>query len=266
MADLKFEAFGSIENIGKLSMTITQKLHGTNALVYIFEKDGVKDIMCGCRTRWITPEQDNYGFAEYVMSNKTEFIEKLGIGRHFGEWIGRGINNGEGLGKERRFALFNWYKFKDQPLPPFTTTVPVLYQGRVDLDKINEVMEELKTTGSKLVQGFMNPEGVVVQIGNQRFKKVFTPEETKWTKTKDKIKNSPAVDYSYLLQPIRLEKLLSKDEQYLKNYPESLPIIVKEYINDLIKEDQFKDLDEKYIKKSSSDIFNFIKSFINNLF
>lgn len=54
--------FVPFQKIGRLSRgcTITEKIDGTNASIYIGE-DG--EFLTGSRTRWITPEDDNYGFA-----------------------------------------------------------------------------------------------------------------------------------------------------------------------------------------------------------
>jgi hypothetical protein len=43
---------------------ITEKIDGTNAQVFIAE-DGER-ILAGSRTRWITPEVDNFGFAAWL--------------------------------------------------------------------------------------------------------------------------------------------------------------------------------------------------------
>jgi len=63
---------------------ITEKIDGTNAQVHITD-DG--EIYAGSRSRWITPQDDNFGFAKWVESNRDELI-KLGVGSHFGEWWG----------------------------------------------------------------------------------------------------------------------------------------------------------------------------------
>lgn len=265
----EFKKFEEIKYLKKLEMSITQKLHGTNACIYIFEtENGNLDLVCGSRTRWIYPHSDNYGFASFVHENKQDFIDKLGPGRHYGEWVGPGINSGEGL-KEKCFVLFNWRKWQGKSLPPRTSVVPVLYHGHVSADAINEVMEDLKNNGSALSPGFMKPEGVVVSIGGKFYKKVFLPEETQWTKSAgNKGKNSKKrVDFTYLCQPIRLEKLLSRDEAYVREYPESLPLIVKDYMADLVKEDQIPGTTDeiKAIRKAAtSQIFRFIKTWIDD--
>lgn len=242
----KFESFPDIKKFGTAVLYITQKIHGSNAQIYIFQQeDGSLDLACGSRSQWIAPGKDNFGFAEMVYAHKQEFIDKLGPGRHYGEWAGPGINSGEGL-KTKTLVLFDHWKYpSERPLPPNTVIVPVLYAGGFDLGKIQEVTDDLKKNGSKLVTGFMRPEGIVLNIKGQRHKIVFEAEETKWKdadpeyqKQKSREENEAALKYGHLLQPIRLEKLLSRDEVYLKEYPKSMNKIVTDYFADLIKEDQ----------------------------
>lgn len=248
---MEFKAFEKIEKYDKVHMVITQKIHGSNAQIVIKE-DG--EVLCGSRNRWITPEDDNFGFAKFVNDNKADIVEKLGKGTFFGEWAGPGINSGEGL-SERTFVLFDYFKFPpDRPLPKGFTVVPILYKGRVDATAVDRIMEQLKTGGSLLVPGFMRVEGIVVTLGNVKYKKVFEAEETKWTGVKREKKDIPeGKDYSYLLQPIRLEKLLSKDERFIIEYPKSISDIMKAYINDLTEESQITaDDDIRTIRKQIS--------------
>jgi hypothetical protein len=140
------------------------------------------DLMVGSRTRWIAPGNDNYGFAQFVYDNKQEFIDKLGVGRWYGEWAGPGINSGEGLA-EKTFILFDIHKLgENRPLPPRTVPVPLLYKGPFEQEAIETALQDLKTNGSKLVPGFMRPEGVVIHLlgANIRYKKVFEAEESAW--------------------------------------------------------------------------------------
>jgi len=276
---MEFKAFPEIKKLGSVVMSITQKIHGTNAHILVYRKfkdvhDGVGsmqvedgfDLACGSRTRFIVPGDDNYNFATHVYANKQAFIDLLGEGRHDGEWAGKGINSGEGL-EQKVFVLFDYYRYKDKPLPPRTVLVPVLYEGPIDLNQVQIAMDELKTNGSKLSSGFMHPEGVVVRIKDERYKVVFEEEETQWT-GKPKKGNSgentkPKIDVSHLLQPIRLEKLLSKDERYLTGYPKSLPQITKDYIADLIKEGQITGTDAEVkgmTKTMGGQLFRFIQS------
>lgn len=285
---MEFKAFPKIESLRKIEMTITQKIHGTNAQIFITERqsnliwlNGVEqvdpsvveiegkyyDLRCGSRSRWIYPGDDNYGFAAFVHQHKEEFIRKLGPGQHFGEWAGPGINSGEGL-SEKTLVLFDWWKFPpERELPIQTTVVPVLYRGPLDLAMIEQVMNDLKTNGSKLMPGFMRPEGVVVDVLGHRLKKVFQAEETQWTKPSgQKAPKVEGPDVSYLFQPIRLEKLLSRDERYLKEYPKSLPQICGDYVADLIAEGQIigdEDQQKATRKAMGGQLFGFVKSFIN---
>lgn len=266
----KFEAFPDIKKLGSAALFITQKIHGSNAQIYVFQaEDGKLDLLCGSRSRWVAPGNDNYGFAEMVYANKQEFIDKLGPGRHYGEWAGPGINSGEGLAK-KTFVLFDHWKYPvERPLPPNTVVVPVLYVGEFNLGKVEEVMAELKTTGSKLVPGFMRPEGVVVRIKGERYKVVFAAEETKW-KNADPVYQKEKSDaaakaleqYGHLLQPIRLEKLLSRDEVYMREYPKSLGNIVKDYFADLVKEGQVEGTEAEVMgirKLLAGNVFKFIQ-------
>ena len=263
-----FKPFNKILHISKMYMSITQKIHGSNAQIYIY-KDGNEElqIKAGSRTRWLDEVDDNYGFAKFVTGHREELIGNLGEGRHYGEWCGPGINTGEGL-KEKTFCLFNWKHFGDKVLPVNVTTVPVLYTGKLSLNKINEVMADLKETGSRLVPGYMKPEGIVIQLDEQRFKNVFDDEEVKWNRNEKSIhERIDLPDISYLLQPLRLEKLLSRDEKYIREYPESLKQICADYVNDLRAENQFNGVNDDEIKMErkalGKEIFYFVKSFIN---
>lgn len=76
--------FAEFPKIARLSreIIVTEKVDGTNAQVFIGEEGTV---LVGSRNRWITPKDDNFGFAAWVEANK-DAILKLGPGRHFGEW------------------------------------------------------------------------------------------------------------------------------------------------------------------------------------
>ena len=167
---IEFEKFKKIEQF-RPWMSVTQKIHGTNAQIFIYEEDGEKKLACGSRSRWLSPGDDNHGFAQFVYSNKDEFIEKLGIGRHFGEWAGPGINNGEGL-KEKTIFLFNWRRFKhiEKELPNRVSTVPLLYNGIFIYEEIEKIMDELKNHGSYICE-YHKPEGIVIEFYEKFYKK-----------------------------------------------------------------------------------------------
>jgi hypothetical protein len=139
-------------------IVVTEKLDGTNAQVYI--PDDLSGVHAGSRTRWITPEDDNFGFAKWVEENKDELL-KLGPGRHFGEWWGAGIQRRYGL-TERRFSLFNTLRWNEDNIPSCCSVVPVMYQGGFSEQMIEDCIDELRGSGSVAVPGFMNPEGIIV--------------------------------------------------------------------------------------------------------
>lgn len=152
--------FLQFQKIPRLSRecVVTEKIDGTNACVYIGE-DG--EFLVGSRTRWITPENDNFGFARWAHEHKDELM-KLGIGRHFGEWWGSGIQRGYGL-KEKRWSLFNTSVWDDPAVRPGCChVVPTLYSGPFTTEDVEVCLASLKANGSSASPGFMKPEGVVI--------------------------------------------------------------------------------------------------------
>ena len=168
-------------------IVVTEKIDGTNAQVAVVELDGYSApgsvwegdglaIYAGSRTRWITPEADNFGFAAWVRDNAEE-LAKLGPGSHFGEWWGAGIQRRYGL-SDKRFSLFNVDRWGDER-PACCSVVPVLYRGDFQTAAIEECLERLRNFGSSAAPGFMNPEGVVVfhLAGRVGFKKTLHKDE-----------------------------------------------------------------------------------------
>jgi hypothetical protein len=179
MAELEFKAFPKIPRLSK-EIVITEKIDGTNAQIFITE-DG--DIFAGSRNRWITPENDNYGFAKWVKDNKGLLVD-LGPGHHYGEWWGRGIQRRYNQDL-RHFSLFNTSRWNNSnPPPECCLVVPVLYTGPFSFQAVEHCMKDLKDYGSR-VADFDNPEGVVVYHtqANQMFKKTFENDEGKWNET-----------------------------------------------------------------------------------
>lgn len=155
------EEFVGFPKMARLAreIVVTEKIDGTNAQVYITE-DG--QLYAGSRTRWITPQSDNFGFAQWVEEHQKELL-KLGPGRHFGEWWGRGIQRGYNC-NGRHFSLFNVSRWgnDDSGLPGCCELVPVLYRGVFSEVAIESALWRLRTAGSFAAPGFPNPEGVVV--------------------------------------------------------------------------------------------------------
>lgn len=141
---------------------ITEKLDGTNAQIFI-SADG-QSIRAGSRNRWISPTDDNYGFAGWVESNRDELL-KLGPGRHFGEWWGAGIQRRYGFAgpNAKFFSLFNTGRWLTNPdLPLCCNVVPLLYAGVFNDAAVERTLDLLRLKGSTASPGFMQPEGIVV--------------------------------------------------------------------------------------------------------
>lgn len=200
---MEFQGFNKIARLSR-EMIVTEKIDGTNAQIYIVELDGFEEpdaiyqngglaLYAGSRKRFITPEHDNFGFAAWCLEHAEELMCGLGVGRHFGEWWGYGIQRGYGL-KEKRFSLFNtvrWCVYGKEPeriitgdprqekyqevLPECCNLVPVLYRGLFDTETAIGYLDALSVNGSAAAPGFMNPEGIVVYhtAGNVAFKKTF---------------------------------------------------------------------------------------------
>ena len=150
--------FVPFPKIARLSreIVITEKIDGTNAQVFIGEQG---EFLVGSRNRWITPTDDNYGFARWAHENKDELLT-LGPGAHFGEWFGSKIQRGYDL-KEKRFALFTVGRWSDTR-PQCCEVVPTLYRGPFSETAIEDAILSLRTHGSAAVPGFMRPEGIII--------------------------------------------------------------------------------------------------------
>jgi hypothetical protein len=161
----EFQAFDKIPRLRR-KCVITEKIDGTNAQVLIPDDDGPMQV--GSRNRWITPDNDNYGFARWAFDHEAELRRLLGPGRHFGEWWGSGIQRRYGL-TEKRFSLFNVGRWVDlgPPVvehdpPVCCSIVPVLYRGEFSDSAVQECLDRLRRDGSVASPGFMDPEGIVV--------------------------------------------------------------------------------------------------------
>lgn len=185
----EFTPFPKMPRLSR-EMIVTEKLDGTNAAVQIvmldgflgvdgnavWEGDGVA-VYAQSRTRFITPEDDNFGFAAWVRAHAEELAAGLGEGLHFGEWWGHGIQRGYGLAQgDRRFSLFNTSRWGDDAVrPACCSVVPELYRGQFSTAQVEVVLAGLDFDGSVAAPGFMKPEGVVVfhVAGNFGFKKTI---------------------------------------------------------------------------------------------
>jgi hypothetical protein len=123
----EFVPFPKIGRWANNKITITEKIDGTNASIWIGDFGHQDDptrlyafeynddlgrtfnggVRAGSRNRFLTREADNYGFAKWVQENAAELV-RLGPGTHYGEFWGSGIQRGYGLQPgDKRFSLFN---------------------------------------------------------------------------------------------------------------------------------------------------------------
>ncbi len=177
-----FKAWPKIPRLENEVYHITEKIDGTNAAIIIQPKPTMEEepvpgwlasietghtawgfpsytlIYAQSRTRIITPEDDNYGFAKWVKGNAEQLIQDLGVGYHYGEWWGSGIQRGYGL-DHKRFSLFNPTKYS-------SVCYNVPYIAECSAEELGTYIPaltyKLKQNGSYAAPGYMRPEGLVV--------------------------------------------------------------------------------------------------------
>jgi hypothetical protein len=191
---LEFKEFGKIPRISR-GCTITEKIDGTNAQIAIvaitdpkeldpllidaWEQDGCGyGMYAGSRSRWITPQDDNYGFSKWAFTHAGE-LRGLGEGHHFGEWWGLGIQRAYGQ-TEKRFSLFSTARWNEaNPPPACCSVVPVIFSGIFTSTAVDDSLATLRDHGSYAAPGFMRPEGVVVyhSAGRCYFKKTLERDD-----------------------------------------------------------------------------------------
>ena len=177
----EFIAFPKIPRGQNETVTITEKIDGTNACVIVSDDGSV--VGAQSRSRLIYPGDDNFGFAAWVDSNKDE-LAKLGPGHHYGEWAGEGIQKNPHNIRGRKFFLFNTHRWNpnNPNKPECCDVVPVLYEGpwEVGLDNVRDMAMDMLWRTAKL-EGW-HPEGIVIWFHRgRRYEKVtFENAEGKW--------------------------------------------------------------------------------------
>jgi len=258
----EFRSFKSIESFYG-PCTIWEKIDGSNAQIYIYEEDGRTEVKAGSRNKWITVDDDNFGFAKWVDSNKQALIDIFGVGRFYGEWMGGSIQRKYGF-KEKRFVVFHHEQVEGKVLLQDMILCPVLYKGDYREGIVQEIMDKLKSGGSYLAPGFMNPEGIVIRFNRNGavFKKVFKESFVPRVKDRPIRKEIDPEIINSFLQEDRLNSVLSKDEKYRTEYPKSLALIASAYVGDLEKE-SFEPIDEEVFKAVKRKVFLWIKGIMD---
>lgn len=196
----EFVKFPKLSRVNNQEVTITEKVDGTNACIAILPTEMHVDdrppddkclgrvvspqagfdtvsVYAQSRKRFITPDNDNFQFATHVEPHIDRLVDTLGIGRHYGEWAGTGIQRGYQIDKS--FWLFDPWRYDEDLLNDYNlgnddhdtelyiNTVPVLWQGKMlDLTEgIDQSIWDLLTNGSQI--GYANPEGIVIRAGTQ---------------------------------------------------------------------------------------------------
>lgn len=201
---LEFESWGKTPRWANETMTITEKIDGTNACIVIlpFEqgygeniergeailvRDPVRedDVVFATQSRkkfiWPGKQSDNAGFAAWAWENAVDIVGDLGYGKHYGEWWGRSIQRGYDQ-DTKRFSLFNPWRYSEDGDRLFTVegmgTVPILYSGAASEEAVTSSLFYLEMEGSVAAPGYMNPEGVIVSYKlAQRSYKAFVNDD-----------------------------------------------------------------------------------------
>jgi RNA ligase len=184
---------------------VTEKIDGTNAAIIVRELEGevapcealvvglhpetgvevALGVRAQSRKRIISPDSDNFGFAAWVRQNATPLAQGLGVGSHFGEWWGVGIQRGYGM-RERRFSLFNTHRWKRPDLAAMgllelgVDVVPTLaIHGVFDSQIIDNCLRDLDSMGSQAAPGFKPAEGVVIYhtASGQMYKRLLENDD-----------------------------------------------------------------------------------------
>ncbi len=157
----EFKEFPKISRFYEQDVFVTEKIDGTNGLVWV--SDDLSIVRAGSRSRWIDTTDDNYGFARYVEDNSEE-LKLLGPGYHYGEWWGQGIQRKYSMPK-KVFSLFNVNKWADDTVrPSCCDVVPVLYSGLATPKMVNDFSKSLSISAAAQKYGieFDKPEGVMM--------------------------------------------------------------------------------------------------------
>lgn len=199
---MEFVSFGKTPRL-TAPVIISEKLDGTNAQIHIQEIVSEEEyraldhdptvlvvsnshssggmplvLRAGSRNRYLTLQNDNFGFASWVY-RKADELFLLGPGRHYGEWYGQGIQRGYGM-DDRCFALF--VPEAAEGVPECVETVYRFLAGTSPA----EAMSVLHACGSRHVRGYRRPEGIIVYhtASKQRYKQTFEHDDGKWKENK----------------------------------------------------------------------------------
>lgn len=165
---------------------ITEKLHGSNgAVIFYIVRNGLFNptytiyVAAQTRNRLVDVNDDQTGIAKWTLQNQETLIKDLvqyqdpetpviGTFYHYGEFMTRGH-------KEPHFYLFNTRRWSGSQFhTPTLKTVPILFEGEFYEGLVEEMLEDLRTNGSRVHPG-IPAEGVVTYWpGDDTMKKSYT--------------------------------------------------------------------------------------------
>jgi len=164
------------------TITVTEKIDGTNAQINItycgkgvnwngeveplavrtLENGDQQILQAGSRNRWLSVQDDNFGFAKWCVENQTGLFNTFQHGRIYGEWWGQGIQRGYDCSR-KFFSMFDTrFPIERCSSVEGLTAVPVLYTGKYSDEAIKDLANDLIKNGSKASPGFMKVEGLCI--------------------------------------------------------------------------------------------------------
>jgi len=156
MEEIVFKPWPKIKRHNGLTITITEKMDGTNACIII---ENGEVVGCQSRNKIIRVGDDNAGFSSWVENNKQALVETLGDGYHYGEWCGPNIQSNPHKLTRKTFFLFNSFRWGTVALPEGAECVPIIYTGPYSQEEIDNAVKDLK---SRAEYAGYKAEGVIV--------------------------------------------------------------------------------------------------------
>lgn len=177
-----FVPYGRTARYRDATMSVTEKIDGTNGLIVVGGPGGRYVSAIGSRKREISPDSDNFGFAAWVMEHEEALCLFLGEGYHYGEWAGDGIQKNPLDLRGKHFFLFAWHKHPPEKfaasldVPDNLHTVPVVHESiAFDDTRIDDALQLV--TEHSLVPGALTGragEGIVISAFGTKLK--YTPD------------------------------------------------------------------------------------------
>lgn len=206
------------------SCYIFYKLDGTNASVWLSEEGKVQG---GSRNRELTVENDNAGFYNWVLTNKSieSYLTKYPTHTLYGEWLVPHSLKTYREGAWRQFYIFDVLDRETNLLLPYETYKPLLEECNLEYipplavvknPTVETLYKCLEKSGEYLVEdGKGTGEGIVVknydfvnQYGRQVWAKMVTNE---FKEVHHKTMGAPEVNTTRLVEEIISEDYLTNE-------------------------------------------------------